>query len=174
MRTARFQRIWWLPLLSVLGLASFTACTSRPQPPPAVTMVYEAENLQLTSDDAWAGVQTNCCNVVWSNNAQIFFKATEAGQSASLEFTAPYDDTYQIAVVETQSFDYGNVQFSIDGDQIGTVFYAYSPVVVRSGWITLGSRFLDHGTHRLTLTVVGRSSSSAGFYAGIDEMRLES
>src|SRR5215467_2127172 len=74
---------------------------AQPQSNP-VSLVYEAEDLPLKAN-APAGTQANCCDVVWSNNAQVWFRATDANQSMSMEFNVPYDDTYSISAVQTRS-----------------------------------------------------------------------
>jgi hypothetical protein len=185
---AKPSRPWWpyaaaaalvVVVLAVVGwlvLRPAGTPTAQPSPstspsPPSATVNLEAESLPASAN-AVAGPQADCCAVVWSNHAQLWFRATDAGQLVRMTFSVPVDGPYTVTMVLTKSYDYGNTTYTIDDRQIGGVFFGYSPTVAKTTWSVPGTVELAKGPHTLTLTVVGKSNVSKGFYAGIDQVRL--
>jgi hypothetical protein len=179
---AKPTRPWWpyavaaALVLVVVGVVGWLVLRPGPAPTPPVpaaqvNVELEAESLAMAPNPL-AGPQPDCCAVVWSNHAQLWFRASDAGQDVQFTFTLPADADYTFAVVATKSYDYGNTTYAIDGRQIGNVFFGYSATVVKTNWLTVGSTHLSKGAHTLTLNVVGKSNASKGFYAGIDRIRF--
>ncbi|WP_208875264.1 DUF2961 domain-containing protein [Streptomyces armeniacus] len=135
-------------------------------------LVHEAEDLlPPVSADAPVEAQANCCGVVWSGDAQLWFRATKADQQVTVEFSVPRDGTYDLATVLTKAPDYGNAAFGVDGEALGDAFRGYDPKVGKTDWVDLGNRKLAKGKHRLTLTVTGKDADATGYLAGLDAIR---
>ncbi|MFI7489990.1 hypothetical protein ACIBXA_16585 [Micromonospora echinaurantiaca] len=151
-----------------------------PAPPgePRVVTV-EAEDLVdgamvLSPRGAAATVvrQPNCCGVVWSQDTQLFFQGRAIGDQVTVTVTLPADATWRFATVRTTSFDYANTVFTIDGVQVGGIFLGFSPTVVRTDWLDVGTIRLGPGPHRITLVVVGKTQGTDLYFAGIDAIRF--
>jgi hypothetical protein len=138
------------------------------------TVLYEAEDLlPPTSASAPAEAQDNSINnSLWSNNTHLWFRSTQVNDTITLTFTVPNDGTYDFATLQTQSSDYGDIVYTIDGAPIGLVFLGFHSSVIASDWIHHGSVSLTAGAHQLTLTVVDKQATSSGYAAGIDLIRL--
>jgi hypothetical protein len=108
----------------------------------------------------------------WSGGRQLWLRAAAPGASVVLPFDVPVSGGYSIAAALTQAADYGRVQLAIDGRPLGAVVDGFSPVVRSTGPRQLGDLALTAGRHTLTMTVVGRSQPSSGFFAGLDYLRL--
>jgi hypothetical protein len=139
------------------------------------TEVVEGESLlPAVSSDAPVEAQANCCGLAWSNNAQLWFRPTAAGQKAVFHLDVPADGTYDISAVFTKASDYGIATLAIDGTQLGQPLDGYhSPEVVIAPPQTYQGVHLTKGTHTLTLTVTGKNADSVGLLAGLDVLRLK-
>ena len=70
----------------------------------------EGESLVLTATGAAPIVaQTDCCGVIWSGNAQLWFKASKAGDYVILTINVPKAGTYDLSAAITKAPDYGIV-----------------------------------------------------------------
>ncbi|MBD0378782.1 DUF2961 domain-containing protein [Paenibacillus sedimenti] len=137
-------------------------------------LIIEAEALlpALESRASFVTAQGNCCGVTWSGDKQLWLFGMQPGDYATVAFTVPQDGLYDLAAVLTKARDYGVVQLSIDGQNIGEAFDGFNPTVVKSDPINLGKLQLKSGQHSLTLKVTGKSASSTGYLAGIDILSL--
>ncbi|WP_104819470.1 DNRLRE domain-containing protein [Kitasatospora sp. MMS16-BH015] len=148
------------------------------QTTPAV-WTAEGENLvQLGATDTLRA-QTksscgSCANTTWSGDTQLFFMANEVGDYASFRVSVPEEGEYQLGAVLTKAVDYGIVQLSIDGRNVGGTFDGYNPTVTSTPFNAGSTIRLARGDHELRLTVTGRNpSATTPFYqAGIDKLTL--
>jgi hypothetical protein len=184
------KRPWWpyavaaglvLVVLAVAGWLVFKPSTAPKPPTPLASnasVTYEME--KLIPSVSVAGIskdfvqpQSDCCGVTFSNHAQLFFTAQNAGESMTVSFTVPATGLYTFSSIRTKSFDYGNTVYLIDDHQVGNVFYGYTgPRPAVTAWLTEGDVRLTAGTHRLTLSITGRSAEATNFYAGVDAIRF--
>jgi len=138
------------------------------------TVVVEGEALlPPVSSDAPVEAQANCCNVVWSGNAQLWLRPGGAPARVVLDLSVPAEGTYDISAVYTQARDYGITTLAIDDAQLGPPFDGFhSPEVVIAPPVAYPGVPLTAGRHRLALTVTGKNPASTGFLAGLDLLRL--
>lgn len=141
--------------------------------PSGGTLTYEAETL-LEDEPATAPLraQGNCCGIVWSGNAQLFFQSTKPGDTFTVAFNVPSGGSYDVSAFLTRAPDYGSYTLAIDGKQVG-VFDGYGPTVVRTGPVPLGGVGLRKGRHEITLTITGKNPAASNHYAGLDVFVLE-
>ncbi|HKT00631.1 MAG TPA: hypothetical protein VJT31_13955, partial [Rugosimonospora sp.] len=147
---------------------------SSAPPSPLPTLQFEAESL-LPPVSASANLveQANCCNVVWSGNAQVFFTPTAPGNSFTLKFQVPTRTRYDVMLVQTQAPDYGIVTVQVDGQPVGNPFDGYSPTVAIHAPQAYGTLRLTKGAHTLTVTVTDKNPSSSNYFAGLDFIELD-
>jgi hypothetical protein len=116
--------------------------------------------------------QGNCCGIQWSNNAQIWFRANASGDSFTVAFEVPQAGTYDLSAIVTRARDYGIHTVSVDGQQVGQPYDAYSPTL-ETQRVDYGQAQLSAGRHELTFAVTGKNPSATGFFAGVDVLELE-
>ena len=136
----------------------------------------EAESLAgSVTGTAPAASQPNCCNIVWSNNAQLFIQPTAIGQYATVTFTAPAAGRYDVSAAQTVAGDYGVVTVAVDGTRLGGAFDGYAPSVqITDATEDYGAVQLAAGAHTLTIAVGGKDGWSGGLRAGVDYLVLSS
>ncbi len=152
----------------------------KPAPPPRAEVVtVEAESLlpgatveSTSAAGAQVIVQPNCCDVIWSGDAQLFFQGRAAGDRVTVTVDLPVDGTWRFSTIRTTAADYANTIFLVDGRQVGDVFFGYTPTVVRTDWVDVGTLTLARGPHQVTLLVVGKTQGTDRYYAGIDQLRF--
>jgi len=136
-------------------------------------VVVEAESLLPAREQTAVPVrQPSCCGATWSGGFHVLFQARAVGDRMTLAFDVPQTGTYDLSAVLTSAPDFGLVQLALDGEPLGLPFDSYEPGGVVTDRVEYGNRDLDAGEHLLTLTVVGKNPSSAGFYAGLDVLTL--
>ncbi|WNM38195.1 hypothetical protein RMN56_24070 [Micromonospora halotolerans] len=168
-------------LLVVGGVVAWlvTRGGDPPPPPRAQVVTVEAESLvagatvQSTSAAAARVVsQPNCCEVVWSGDAQLFFQGRAVGDRVTVSVDLPADGTWRLATVRTTSFDYANTIWLVDGRQVGDTFFGFTPTVVRTDFVDVGTVELARGPHKLTLVAVSRTQGTDRYFAGVDQIRF--
>jgi len=137
------------------------------------TLQLEGESLlPARSSTAEAVPQGNCCGVSWSNDAQLWFRATKVGDTVTVAFPVSQAGSYDVSAVTTTAADYGIVQLSIDGVAVGAPIDGYAPAGVQVATHQLGTLQLSAGTHTLTMTITGKNAAASGYFAGLDLIRL--
>lgn len=162
-------------LVGTLGATTLTTMAeldALSPPGPGATTVVEAESLLPTlNSTAPAGLQINCCGLLWSGDAQLLVRSTKVGDRTSITFTAPTAGRYQLALANTRAPDFGTVRTSVNGIALGGFTYGTSSGfdVTRQ---VLGEVELRAGANTLTFEVTGTASSSAGYRFGVDAIEL--
>ncbi|WP_319462343.1 hypothetical protein [Micromonospora sp. RTP1Z1] len=161
----------------VVWLVSRPGEAPAPAAPKVVTL--EAESLvggAAVESPAGAAVkvveQRNCCDVTWSGDAQLFFLGLAVGDRVTVTVDIPVDGTWRFSTVRTTSFDYANTIFLVDGRQVGGTFFGFTPTVVRTDWLDVGTLELSKGPHRVTLVAVGKTQGFDRYFAGVDQIRF--
>lgn len=154
--------------------------SAPPSPKPPFTYLVEAESLvssanvskKIAATDVV--VQDNCCNVTWSGNNQMWFRGHAVDETVSVTFTVPYEGTFLLSTSRTRSYDYADTVWTVDGQLVGGTFAGYSPIVQKTSLFAVSTMKLAAGEHTLTLRVVGKNGASSGFYAGVDQIKINS
>ena len=172
-RNLGLRETWYYRVRAIDGAGNIGPYSAVATGTSGNTAEVEGESLlPPLSANAPVEAQGNCCGVVWSNNAQLWFRPGAAGGTATFSLPVLADGTYDLSAVWTQAPDYGIVQVSIDGTVVGT-FDGYFAGGVRTRTAAIGSAELTRGTHQLTLTVTGKNAAATGFLAGLDVVRLK-
>jgi hypothetical protein len=88
--------------------------------------------------------------------------------TAELVFHVARDGRYRPNLYMTFAPDYGRIQLSHDGVEMGEAVDFYGPLVTTSGPIELGDFDLSAGEHALGFVVMGKNAESSGSSFGID------
>jgi len=103
----------------------------------------------------------------WSGGRQCFCYAQKGG-SVVLELDLPRKGTYRLHVYFTRAPDFGIVQVSLDGKNLGKPFDGYHPQVAPPDKVELDGVELGEGKHLLRFEVPDKNPSSTNFFMGID------
>lgn len=102
-----------------------------------------------------------------------FYRSDEVGDYVTLEFEVEQAGTYDMSTLFIQSPSYGQVQASVDGVPLGSVYDGYAPDVQAAAPFGHGTVTLAAGTHTIRYEVVGKNVASDQYFIGIDAIRLE-
>ncbi|MFC3502640.1 hypothetical protein ACFOOK_16905 [Micromonospora krabiensis] len=161
---------------AVVTVLALRGGDAPPGEPRVVTV--EAESLvpaavvEPQGSPATVVAQGNCCGVTWSGDTQLFFQGRAIGDQVSVTVNLPAEATWRFSTVRTTSFDYANTVWAIDGTQVGGAFLGFTPTVVRTDWVDVGTARLAAGPHRVTLIVVGKTQGTDRYFAGVDTIRF--
>jgi hypothetical protein len=146
---------------------------STPVPPP--TERFEAEKLDILGSLTCPAAPEDMANWggrFWGEGKQLLCKALGAGDWIELAFHVSRAGNYYVELHATLAHDYGKIQTSIDGQNVGPVLDLYSSCVQPIGPMRLGQLTLEAGQHRLRFTVEGKHQRSKGHFFGIDALDL--
>ncbi len=137
----------------------------------------EAEALTVLSASSGKATPQNMTGFQsgrWSGGQQLLWIGAKPGDRLELEFDAPTQGSFDVALALTRARDFGIVQFALDGEPLGEPLDLYHyPEVIATGEIVLGTRNLAAGKHQLTLTLQGANASAVKAYlVGLDYLRL--
>lgn len=173
--TGTVRQTWHYRVRAVDAAGRVGAFSAEVSATTGDTLRIEAESL-LPPVEATAPVQVqgNCCGVVWSGNAQLWFTPTTPGQRVVVEVAVPTAGTYELTTRQTLARDYGITTLALDGKPVGEAFDAYhSPEVVLSEPVSYGTHHLAAGTHTLTIEVPDKNPASESFMAGFDYFQFQ-
>ncbi|WP_435205790.1 hypothetical protein [Micromonospora sp. bgisy143] len=168
-------------VLVVAGVVGYLLTRSDGPPTPGAPRVVtvEAESLvdgarveSPAKTAAAVGAQPNCCDVTWSGDAQLFFTGLAPGDRVSVTVDLPADAVWRFSTTRTTSFDYANTIWQVDGVQLGSTFFGFTPKVVLQDFTDVGTVRLGAGRHTLTLVAVGKTQGFDRYFAGVDQIRF--
>lgn len=113
---------------------------------------------------------------VWSGESQLWWAGAKPGDVLELAVSVPKEGTYQVRVALTKAVDYGQVQFSLDGEVLNhePIDGYHAKGVIHTGELLLGSRPLAAGAHTLRLRITGAHPDAVkGYMVGLDYLRLQ-
>jgi hypothetical protein len=133
----------------------------------AITRVNAAEGNASIQDTSYYGDG-------WSLDSHLFFQATEPGDSLELRLPVDTSATYTLVGYFTRARDYGMFEVLLNDNRLtSTPIDGYDRSIVATGPISLGTRFLDAGSHSLTFRMVAKNPRSTSYHFGLDCIVLE-
>ncbi|MGC9318050.1 MAG: glycoside hydrolase family 172 protein [Armatimonadota bacterium] len=134
-----------------------------------------------SADGVWARVlATHGCDYRiqnlggdWLGGHHLWVQPSREGAMLDIALNLPEEATWRISVRYTTSWDYAVVQATLDDQPLGDPVDCYTPEVLMTDEIVLGSRRLTAGQHTLRFTAVGSNPDSRGHLMGIDYIRVE-
>jgi Hydrazine synthase alpha subunit middle domain/WD40-like Beta Propeller Repeat len=145
----------------VFELAILLAALSLPG--TAVGQMAEGEHLRVISMSGGKTTTQRGDQFGWSGGAQLWWTGAKPGDKLVLALPPIPAGRFQLIAQFSRARDYGIVQLSLDGEQLGGPLDLYDPgVVVRP--TPLGTRSLAAGEHRLTVELVGANPQALKEY----------
>jgi len=110
----------------------------------------------------------------WSNDAHLWWIEAKPGDKLDLALPVTKSGKYKLTAQMTKARDYGIVQLSLDGQQLGAPIDLYNPDVVPTGLVGFGTHELTAGEHKLTIEITGANEKAEKAYMfGLDYVKLE-
>jgi hypothetical protein len=135
----------------------------------------EGESLRVTGGgQGWARVQeiTNHAVPPLSDGKHLFLRLSGPGDHGTLPLPdAATPGVYTVILSTVTSWDYGIVQWSLDGQLLGSPMDGYSPDTWRRVSVASQVR-LANRPHELRVEVVGKHPHSTGYCASLDAILL--
>jgi hypothetical protein len=160
----------------------------RIDPPPvfAIPGAIECERLPVSATSDGLGTEAQALRsffvaapgqLGFSDARHLWVKGRRPGDFVELAIPADGDGLRQVTLYATKSWDYGIVQLSVNGTNVGDpvdLFSGEEGKVVPSGPVELGSHAPVDGVILLRATVVGGNPKSGGArsYFGLDAVTL--
>jgi hypothetical protein len=139
--------------------------TIKPQPGR-----YEGESIRIAGKTG--GITEIQENSRWSNSQQLWWRDGKPGDRLELVLPVAESGRYKIGIHVTRAFDYGILQFSLDGQKLGDPADLYS-AENRTEFRPLGEKSLEKGDHRLTIEIVGSNPQAKPRHMlGLDYVQL--
>jgi hypothetical protein len=143
----------------------------------ATQMEFEGEALVKSGAFQINGGQARVQQMVgfgsgWSGGEQLFWSEGAPGAVLDLVVNVPAASKYAVEIYMTRAPDFGQIKFEIDGQASIVPFDGMAPQVMPSGPVQLGSFPLQAGSRRVSLMIIGKYAQSAGYFVGIDKLRL--
>ncbi|MDY7107047.1 MAG: glycoside hydrolase family 172 protein [Planctomycetota bacterium] len=145
--------------------------------------VIEAESLEVinktTAPERKVQLMGDGSPGTWSNMKHVWCKATEPGQRVVLTGPVEKAGEYEVIVYLTHSFDYGILQFYVNGRKAGEpvdTFNTENPDrVAPPKAYSLGTHYLARVGFSLTVELVGSNENARdpGTYWGLDCIELK-
>ena len=104
---------------------------------------------------------------LWYNGDQLF---VSSGRYCVVTLGLPVKQVgrYRLELYLTSTPDFGIIQVSLDGIPVGDPIDLYTPLVMPTGAIPVGTFDLTQKTHQLTFRVVGTNEKSNNYSFGLD------
>ncbi len=109
----------------------------------------------------------------WSGDAQGWWTQAKPGDRLECRLPVSEAGRFQFEAQFTRAIDYGIVQVSLDGENLGRALDFYHDGVEATGVLRLGEVELKAGEHPLVFEIVGANPKAVeGYMLGVDYVRL--
>lgn len=159
------------------GVPDLSARKVYPRPPiKREAGVLEAEDLKVTAKTAGnvPGQDMTPFGDAWSGARQLWWVGAGPGAKLDLDLPVKAAGTYALSAAFTRAGDYGTIQLTLDGNELGKPIDLYEPAprVIHTGSVLLGTARLDAGPHTLTIVITGKNPRSTNHLVGVDWFKL--
>ena len=129
----------------------------------------EAQDMSPLSSGCSTGIQVMSAwgKEQWYNGDQIFVSSSQ-NCTVALGLPVKTAGRYRLDLYLTSTPDFGIIQVSLDGTPVGEPIDLYTPIVMPTGAIPIGSFDLTQQIHLLTFKVVGTNEKSNNYSFGLD------
>jgi len=108
----------------------------------------------------------------WSGAKQLFWNPSKPGQTLEFPLDVAAAGNYELLLILTKSWDYGNYQVQLDGKDIGAVLaLCNKDVVTKEVYLNVGE--LTAGAHTLRFVNRDKAPESKGYFFGLDSYMLQ-
>jgi hypothetical protein len=131
----------------------------------------EAESLRVARKTG--GVTESQADSRWSGGEQLWWRDGKPGDVLELVVPVSKGGACSLSIHVTRAFDYGTIQFSMDGKKLGGPVDLYSAENVVD-LVRLGRVQLEPGEHRFAAEITGSNpAAKARHMLGLDCLILE-
>ncbi|MDR1493801.1 MAG: DUF2961 domain-containing protein [Planctomycetaceae bacterium] len=109
----------------------------------------------------------------WKNDSQLWWREAKPGDELQLRIKAEKSGKQHIVVSLTKAVDYGQVQFSFDGKNIGKVIDLFNDGVIRTGEIDLGELDISAGEHIFSVKIAGKNEKATNYLFGLEYAEIK-
>jgi hypothetical protein len=143
---------------------------------PDGSWVYEGASLSVLKTlggEAAPQSDMNKSGGKWSNDRQLLWKGATMGSQLILEVPGETAGKYDIKGAFTKGPDAAKIKVALDDSTLlgGKALDLFEKGSRPATW-KLGTVTLTRKTHKLTVTVQGKNTSSSGYIVGVDELSL--
>lgn len=142
---------------------------------PRVPGVFEGELLKVLSKTAGNPHEQDLTGFGehWSRDAHLWWIGAKPGDKLELALPVEKAGRYELVAYLTKARDYGIVQLSLNGTEVGGPIDLYDPNVIPTGAVNLGTHDLAAGENRLTVEILGANAKAiASYMFGLDYLKL--
>jgi len=122
--------------------------------------------LSIQNMDNWQGSK-------WFENKQLWWTGARPGDELKIKIKVEKSGRQKFVVGMTKAIDYGIVQFSIDGKNVGEPIDLFNDGVIHTGMMTIGTIDLPAGEHVLGVKITGKNPKSTNFMFGMDKFEFK-
>jgi len=108
---------------------------------------------------------------IYTDGHLLYMPPTQDGAWVEIPFEVEKKEPKRLVLVMTRSYDFGKYQAYLNGVKLGGAIDLYSGEVA-AGEYHLLDFWPEPGKYKLRLECVGRNPQSAGYYLGIESVRL--
>ncbi len=158
--------------LNVPPLPNATVTSNHPKTPnnlfdfETITLVSKPTNVELLPQSL------KKFKGQWNGDGHVLVTNTKQGDIIEWKIPAQGSESKKLVLQATQSYDFGVVEFTVNGIPTGKQIDLYSNKPVPSGEIDLGEFPPIDGAFTLQIKVAGKNPKSSGFRYGIDCISL--
>ena len=138
------------------ALAQPPAVTKTPDPGAPRGVILEGEGIRADLRGSGSVRPQNVAAIgpQWSGGEQLWWIDGKPGDSIQFPVNVPEGANYRLAVALTKAKDYGIVQFTLDGKELGKAIDLYNPDVLHTGEIVLVEKVAP-GRRMLGINITG-------------------
>lgn len=173
---------WYGEVGATSGLPTLPSARDRQLEPLPPIKVFEAkgaiegESLEVRSCSS--GIHEiqdlSFFERVFSRDAHRWWRDGKVGDAMVLALPVAIAGSYKVTLAMTRADDFGKVQVTLGGNQLGEPFDGYAPKVSTSGPFVAGTIDLTAGTHDLRFELVGKNPKAKDrMMVGLDYLILE-
>lgn len=135
--------------------------------------IWEGEDLKIISKSAGTA-EPQMLGERFSEESHLWWIGARPGDTLTLALDVPKSGKYTLLLGLTKAIDYGIVQWSIDGKEIGEPMDLYNDGVIPFGPVELGVVDLKKGERKLTAAIIGANEKAIKQYmVGLDYVNLK-
>ena len=132
----------------------------------------EGEFLEVISCNSGTA-STQSGNFGWSRDSQLWWRNADTGSELITKFILNQTAKFKISAQLTKAVDYGIIQISINGIQVGSEFDGYIENGVKPFQVELGTHALSEGENILSVKIIGANKNAKpGNMVGIDWLQF--
>jgi len=140
-----------------------------------VENAIEAESLQYTASHGNVGPQDlQPLEGKWSGDKHVWYNGGQPGDTVEFKLDAPSEGDYEIIGHFTKARDFGIAQISVNGKVASEKMDFYSPRIMPTEQVSLGTHHLSKTGNTITFKILGANEKAEKAYMlGVDYFLLQ-